>query len=56
MPILLYEVHTDKEGNQELRIHFENCLHCKTCDIKEPAGGITWNVPNGGNGPDYKYM
>lgn len=52
----VYEVHTDREGKQELRIHFENCLHCKTCDIKEPAGGITWNVPYGGNGPDYKYM
>ena len=52
----VYELHTDKTGHQELRIHFENCLHCKTCDIKEPAEGITWNVPNGGNGPDYKYM
>jgi len=52
----VYEIHTDKSGHKELRIHFENCLHCKTCDIKEPVDGITWNVPNGGNGPDYKYM
>lgn len=52
----VYEVHTDKNGHQELRIHAENCLHCKTCDIKEPVDGITWKVPNGGNGPDYKYM
>jgi electron-transferring-flavoprotein dehydrogenase len=52
----VYELHTDKTGHQELRIHFENCLHCKTCDIKEPMDGITWNVPNGGNGPDYKNM
>lgn len=52
----VYEVHTDKNGNQELRIHAENCLHCKTCDIKEPGDGITWNVPNGGNGPEYKNM
>jgi electron-transferring-flavoprotein dehydrogenase len=52
----VYELHTGKNGEQELRIHFENCLHCKTCDIKEPGDGITWNVPNGGNGPDYKYM
>ena len=55
-PAEVYELHTDKSGHQELRIHFENCLHCKTCDIKEPVDGITWNVPNGGNGPDYKYM
>lgn len=52
----VYELHTDKSGHQELRIHAENCLHCKTCDIKEPGDGITWNVPNGGNGPEYKYM
>jgi len=55
-PAEVYELHTDKSGHQELRIHFENCLHCKTCDIKEPVDGITWNVPNGGNGPDYKNM
>jgi electron-transferring-flavoprotein dehydrogenase len=55
-PAEVYELHTDKSGHKELRIHFENCLHCKTCDIKEPADGITWNVPNGGNGPEYKYM
>ncbi|MCL2072649.1 MAG: electron transfer flavoprotein-ubiquinone oxidoreductase [Marinilabiliaceae bacterium] len=55
-PAEVYELHTDKTGHQELRIHFENCVHCKTCDIKEPADGITWNVPNGGNGPEYKYM
>ncbi|MDR0619486.1 MAG: electron transfer flavoprotein-ubiquinone oxidoreductase [Bacteroidales bacterium] len=55
-PAESYELHTGKNGHKELRIHFENCLHCKTCDIKEPLGGITWNVPNGGNGPDYKYM
>jgi electron-transferring-flavoprotein dehydrogenase len=55
-PAEVYELHTDKTGNQELRIHFENCLHCKSCDIKEPVDGITWNVPNGGNGPEYKNM
>jgi electron-transferring-flavoprotein dehydrogenase len=55
-PAEVYELHTDKTGHQELRIHFENCLHCKTCDIKEPIDGITWNVPNGGNGPEYKNM
>ncbi|MDR2232199.1 MAG: electron transfer flavoprotein-ubiquinone oxidoreductase [Tannerella sp.] len=55
-PAEVYELHIDKQNNKELRIHFENCLHCKTCDIKEPVDGITWNVPNGGNGPEYKNM
>ena len=55
-PAEVYELHVDKNGHKELRIHSENCLHCKSCDIKEPADGITWNVPNGGNGPNYRYM
>jgi electron-transferring-flavoprotein dehydrogenase len=55
-PAEVYELHIDKLGRKELRIHFENCVHCKTCDVKEPADGITWNVPNGGNGPEYKNM
>jgi len=52
----VYELHTDKNGHQELRIHAENCMHCKTCDIKTPGDGITWSVPNGGNGPDFQNM
>jgi electron-transferring-flavoprotein dehydrogenase len=52
----VYELHTDKNGHKELRIHFENCMHCKTCDIKSPGDGITWSVPNGGNGPDFQNM
>jgi electron-transferring-flavoprotein dehydrogenase len=52
----VYELHTDKNGNQELRIHAENCMHCRTCDIKSPGDGITWSVPNGGNGPEFQYM
>jgi len=55
-PAEVYEVHTDREGKKELRIHSENCVHCKTCDIKEPGDGITWMTPNGGNGPDYRNM
>ncbi len=55
-PAEVYELHVDKEGNKELRIHAENCVHCKTCDIKSPAAGITWNVPYGGDGPDYVQM
>ena len=52
----VYELHTDKNGHKELRIHAENCMHCKTCDIKTPGDGITWSVPNGGNGPDFQNM
>lgn len=52
----VYELHTSKTGQKELRIHAENCMHCKTCDIKSPGKGITWIVPNGGNGPDFQNM
>jgi electron-transferring-flavoprotein dehydrogenase len=52
----VYELHTNKDGKKELRIHAENCMHCRTCDIKSPADGITWVVPNGGNGPEFQNM
>lgn len=55
-PAECYEIYTDNEGRRKLRIHFENCLHCKTCDIKEVGNGITWSCPNGDNGPEYQYM
>jgi electron-transferring-flavoprotein dehydrogenase len=52
----VYELHTNKAGQKELRIHAENCMHCKTCDIKSPGKRITWAVPNGGNGPEFQNM
>jgi electron-transferring-flavoprotein dehydrogenase len=52
----VYELHTNKMGEKEVRIHAENCMHCKTCDIKSPGEAITWVVPNGGNGPDFQNM
>ena len=55
-PAEVYELHIDKEGHKSLRLHAENCVHCKTCDIKSPNGGITWTTPYGGDGPDYNYM
>ena len=55
-PAEVYELHIDKEGNKTLRLHAENCVHCKTCDIKSPNGGITWTTPYGGDGPEYNYM
>jgi electron-transferring-flavoprotein dehydrogenase len=55
-PAEVYELHIDKQGNKTLRMHAENCLHCKTCDIKSPNGGITWTTPYGEDGPDYREM
>ena len=52
----VYELHINKAGHKEIRIHSENCMHCKTCDIKSPELGITWVVPNGGNGPEFQNM
>jgi electron-transferring-flavoprotein dehydrogenase len=52
----VYELHVNKNGEKELRIHAENCMHCHTCDIKSAGDGITWVVPNGGNGPDFQNM
>ncbi|MEA2112008.1 MAG: electron-transfer flavoprotein:ubiquinone oxidoreductase [Campylobacterota bacterium] len=56
-PAEVYELHVDKKsGDKSLRLHAENCVHCKTCDIKSPKGGITWTTPYGGDGPDYNMM
>jgi electron-transferring-flavoprotein dehydrogenase len=56
-PAEVYELHVDrKSGAKSLRLHAENCVHCKTCDIKSPNGGITWTTPYGGDGPEYSYM
>lgn len=52
----VYELHTNKAGEKEIRVHAENCMHCKTCDIKAPGQAITWVIPNGGNGPDFQNM
>ncbi len=56
-PAEVYELHTDKQsGDRSLRLHAQNCVHCKTCDIKSPNSGITWTTPYGGDGPDYNMM
>ncbi|MFZ5480916.1 MAG: 4Fe-4S dicluster domain-containing protein [Myxococcota bacterium] len=46
----------EKTGRAELRIDFSNCVHCKTCDIRDPYQIITWVPPEGGNGPEYGYL
>ena len=55
-PAAVYEEHVDKDGSHSLKIHAENCVHCKTCDIKTPNDAITWNTPYGGDGPQYQNM
>lgn len=56
-PAGVYEVVTDKKSNeQHFVINFQNCLHCKTCDIKDPSENIVWTVPQGGDGPNYPNM
>ncbi|MDR5898016.1 electron transfer flavoprotein-ubiquinone oxidoreductase [Halomonas vilamensis] len=55
-PAGVYEVIEDDEGNPKFQINFQNCVHCKTCDIKDPAQNITWVAPEGGGGPNYPNM
>ena len=54
-PAGVYEfVH--KDGTDELVINAQNCVHCKTCDIKDPTQNIVWVTPEGGGGPNYAGM
>jgi electron-transferring-flavoprotein dehydrogenase len=54
-PAGVYEV-AEEGGEPVFRIHAANCVHCKTCDIKDPARNITWVPPEGGSGPNYAGM
>ena len=54
-PAGVYEF-LNKNENIELQINAQNCIHCKTCDIKEPSQNITWVTPEGGGGPKYGNM
>jgi electron-transferring-flavoprotein dehydrogenase len=56
-PAGVYEVIRDDDGsNPRFQINFQNCVHCKTCDIKDPSQNITWTTPQGGDGPNYPNM
>ena len=55
-PAGVYEVVADASGKQRFQINAQNCIHCKTCDIKDPAQNITWVAPEGGGGPNYGNM
>ena len=54
-PAQVYEMQRDGDGGKtKLHINFSNCVHCKTCDIADPYGIITWVTPEGGGGPQYR--
>jgi electron-transferring-flavoprotein dehydrogenase len=55
-PAAVYEIVTDVTGQPALQINAQNCIHCKTCDIKDPSQNIDWTVPQGGGGPNYSGM
>jgi electron-transferring-flavoprotein dehydrogenase len=54
-PAGVYEI-GEADGQRVFRINAANCVHCKTCDIKDPSGNITWVPPEGGSGPNYAGM
>jgi electron-transferring-flavoprotein dehydrogenase len=55
-PAGVYEVVRDEAGGARFQINAQNCVHCKTCDIKDPSENITWVCPEGGGGPNYAEM
>jgi len=56
-PAGVYEiVESDEDDSQKFQINAQNCIHCKTCDIKDPSQNINWTVPEGGGGPNYPNM
>ena len=55
-PAGVYEIVEGSSGEKQFQINAQNCVHCKTCDIKDPAQNIHWNVPEGGGGPNYSGM
>lgn len=54
-PAGVYEI-IKKNGQPQLQINAQNCVHCKACDIKDPTQNITWTVPEAGSGPQYSEM
>ena len=55
-PAGVYEVLEEEDKKPQFIINFQNCVHCKTCDIKDPSQNITWVTPQGGDGPNYPNM
>jgi len=55
-PAGVYEIMENNDGSKRFQINAANCVHCKTCDIKDPSQNITWVTPEGGGGPNYPNM
>ncbi len=55
-PAGVYEILESSSDGLTFQINPQNCVHCKTCDIKDPSQNITWMTPNGGDGPNYSNM
>ena len=56
-PAGVYEIIRNDDGsNPKFHVNSQNCVHCKTCDIKDPSQNITWVTPQGGDGPNYPNM
>ncbi len=55
-PAGVYEYHQDADGKVRIQINAANCMHCKTCDVKDPGQNIIWMAPEGGGGPNYPDM
>ncbi|MCB1580434.1 MAG: 4Fe-4S dicluster domain-containing protein, partial [Alphaproteobacteria bacterium] len=55
-PAGVYEFITGEDGKTKFQINSQNCVHCKTCDIKDPSQNIDWVTPQGGDGPNYPNM
>jgi electron-transferring-flavoprotein dehydrogenase len=55
-PAGVYEIVETESEEKKLHINSQNCVHCKTCDIKDPTQNIQWVTPEGGGGPNYSAM
>jgi electron-transferring-flavoprotein dehydrogenase len=55
-PAQVYELEEDAAGSKRLKLNPSNCLHCKTCEIKDPYHNIIWTCPEGGGGPKYSIV
>jgi electron-transferring-flavoprotein dehydrogenase len=55
-PAGVYEFVKNEDNTDRLQINAQNCVHCKTCDIKDPTQNIVWVTPEGGGGPNYAGM
>ena len=57
LPGQVYEMESDEAtGKAKMKLNFSNCVHCKTCDVKDPYENITWVPPEGGGGPKFTIL